>query len=216
MLLTNFIVELDLKNGSVGEVIDICYENSEGPRDPQALPLYVVVDFPDCTIPPESAWDPEHPTWVPVPVFERRCESKCCFQRTIPLRVCKALTIYKSQGMTVGPGHFWEKIVIKLPAEGERRTPGEANVAFSRATDLSAFAILDDPPGSFSTKILFDLGKGDSDDRKRLYEKELEQKQAPTQAWLLDSITQLDVSQQKTFDGGFQELIRWYRTIVPP
>jgi hypothetical protein len=69
MLLTNFVVEEYLFNGSIGKVVDIVYEHASGPRRKGALPLYVVVDFPDCRIPQEDAWDPNHPTYVPIPVI---------------------------------------------------------------------------------------------------------------------------------------------------
>jgi hypothetical protein len=104
MLLTNYVVEEDLKNGSVGTVVDIVYDSPGGPTNPNSNLLYIVVDFPHSTVPPDKAWDSNNPTHIPVPVATQRCEAKCCSQTTVPLRVCKAISIYKSQGMTVGPG----------------------------------------------------------------------------------------------------------------
>ena len=50
MLLKNFVVELNIMNGSVGTVTDIVYKEKEGPREKNNLPPYVVVDFPKCLI----------------------------------------------------------------------------------------------------------------------------------------------------------------------
>ena len=61
----------------------------------------------------------------------------------MPLRVCKALTIHKAQGMSVGPGNPLESAVIYLPEKGERTNPGSALVAISRVTDISFLAICD-------------------------------------------------------------------------
>ena len=50
MLLKNVIVEEKLMNGSIGKVIEIAYDNSNGPNIAGALPLYVVVNFPECSL----------------------------------------------------------------------------------------------------------------------------------------------------------------------
>jgi hypothetical protein len=57
MLLTNYIVEEDLKNVSVGTVVDIIYDSPGSPTDPNSNLLYIVVDFPHSTVPPDEAWD---------------------------------------------------------------------------------------------------------------------------------------------------------------
>ena len=46
MLIKNYIVEWKVMNGSVGTVVDIVYKNSNGPMKENALPEYVIVDFP--------------------------------------------------------------------------------------------------------------------------------------------------------------------------
>ena len=38
-----------------------------------------------------------------------------------PLRVCKAITGHKSQGMTIAKGEPFEMVVVKLPEKGENR-----------------------------------------------------------------------------------------------
>ena len=72
-----------------------------------------------------------------------RCEKRCCTVTSIPLRVCKALTIYKSQGLSVGPENPFESAVLYLPEKGERTNPGSELVTTSRVSDISFLAICD-------------------------------------------------------------------------
>lgn len=58
MLLENFIVEFKLMNGSVGVIRDLCFSNPEGTPDDK---MYVVVDFPDSTVPEEQKLIPNMP-----------------------------------------------------------------------------------------------------------------------------------------------------------
>jgi hypothetical protein len=62
-----------------------------------------------------------------------QCEKKCCSVKPIPLRVCKAISIHKSQGMTIGPEEVIEKVVVYLPEDQREQSPGLELVAFSRA-----------------------------------------------------------------------------------
>ena len=58
----------------------------------------------------------------------------------IPLRVCKALSVQKSQGMTVGEGEMFKKVIMYLLEEQQRKTPGIELTAVSRVkkgTDLA-------------------------------------------------------------------------------
>ena len=42
----------------------------------------------------------------------------------IPLRIAKAITIHKSQGLTIGEEKVWERVIITLPSKGMRRSAG--------------------------------------------------------------------------------------------
>ena len=124
MLLNIFIVEHKIMNESVGTVKDICFRYPEGDRKSGDDMVYVVVDFTDCTIPDHQKLIPNKPrTWVPIPMVQRRCERKCCSMKTIPLQICKSLSIHKSQGMTVGEGKQFKKVVVYLPV-GRNQCPG--------------------------------------------------------------------------------------------
>ena len=72
MLLTNFVVEEGLFNGSVGDLKSIHYAHSSGPN--ADIPKgYAIVDFPQCTISEEKKLIPGMPrTCVPIPIIEVR------------------------------------------------------------------------------------------------------------------------------------------------
>ena len=125
MLLRNFVVEYKLMNGCVGVVKQIVYKTNNGLANEDDFPAYVIVDFPSCTIPQEDALVPNMPaTCVSVPVVDNQCKKRCCSIRAIPLRVCIAISIHKSQGMTIGPGEVFEKVVVYLPEDQREQSPG--------------------------------------------------------------------------------------------
>ena len=143
MLLRNFIVELNLMNGAVGKVIDICYPKGRNPRN-QPSPSYVVVDFKNSTIPKDDKCFENLPsTCVPVPLVTEICQEPCkrCKISTIPLRTCKAITIHKGQGINIGEGQDFEKVVIYFTEGKTRNSPGIDLVALSRAKQLEDIAI---------------------------------------------------------------------------
>jgi len=89
MLTSNLWVNAGLVNGALGKVISIFYSIDS---EPPELPSFVVVDFRQYKGTP---WDISHPTYVPISPITR---GTCC---QISLRMAWALTIHKSQGMTL-------------------------------------------------------------------------------------------------------------------
>ena len=61
----------------------------------------------------------------------------------MPLRDYRALTIHKSQGMSIEPGNPFESAAIYLPEKREKTNPGLELVATSRVTYISFLAMCD-------------------------------------------------------------------------
>ena len=60
---------------------------------------------------------------------ERR-EDNCCSMTTIPLRIFKAITTYKREGIVAGHVHFSERVVDWLTSGKQKRTPDAELVGF--------------------------------------------------------------------------------------
>ena len=219
MLLKNFVVEQDILNGSIGIVREIVYKDAIGPKgDTIQFPAYEVVEFPYSKIPEDKKCFPDKPsTWIPIPVVTERCEKKCCSITTIPLRVCIAITIYKSQGMTIGEGEIFEYVVVYFPEEGRRNSaPGSELVAISRAKKPENLAIGNESL-SLTIMRLMSIGKGKANDKRRAFEQELKGKAGPSQLYYINKIKDLDTNEidnEKSFDGGCQFLLGWYNNKV--
>jgi hypothetical protein len=116
--------------------------------------------FPRQSNSPSEAWNPANPTRISIPITTTRCEKKCCSQKAVPLRVCKAITIHKSQGQTVvGPAQTWKRVVVVgIPARSGRTTPSLEQAAFSRVESKEAFAVADDIP--LDIEMFLKIGQG--------------------------------------------------------
>lgn len=216
MLLKNYIVELGLMNGSVGTVVDIVYEEAEGPRNQSNLPAYVIVDIPKCMFPAVGIGYTEQApkTHVPIPITKEFCERKCCTIETIPLRVCKAITIHKGQGITVGLNHDWENVVIYFVEGKKRSQPGLELVALSRVEDPNCLFVGNNS-FSLTNEQLSNIGRGLAYDKRKEYESMLRDKSIISQKPFVDAIMSLDNSNganEKTFEGGCRFLCDWYRS----
>ena len=135
MLLKNSPSEYKLVNGSIGIVKEIIYKHKDGPRHiPYQLPACVIAEFKESNFSEDTKWRTEkHKSLIPVAPMPILCEKKCCTVTSIPLRICKVITIHKAQGMSIGKGKSFESVIISLPKKGERTNPGSELVAFSRA-----------------------------------------------------------------------------------
>ena len=126
------MTRLGLNNGAIGTVVSIIYKPNV---KPPLLPEIVIVDFPKYRGP---VWDEQHPTWVPITANVVTCEDvrKCCRRTGFPLITGYAITIAKSQGMTIGPNQQVTNVIIKLSPETrmEQLNCGTSYTAFSRVT----------------------------------------------------------------------------------
>ena len=131
VLTDNLWPEMGLINGSKGTVTHIVFQ--EGMHPGNGMPHFIVVAFPDYLGP---SFLPDHPGTVPI--FPRTAEwkvgTKQCTRRSFPLIPAYALTIHKSQGMTIdrpvvidiGPLEFSSGLTYTVCT----RTRNLSNVAF--------------------------------------------------------------------------------------
>lgn len=175
----------------------------------------MIVDFPQCTI-PQSTVPGFPPTCVAIPICTQRCEKKCCSISAIPLRVCVALSIHKSQGMTVGENEQFRRVRMFFPGPTDRKTPGLEIVAASRAKTPNDFVLANDSSEIYKTEIR-KIGATPAYAEKRRFQDMLKQRAQPSQQVTIDAITDLDPNaDDKTFEGGCEFLLRWYRTLLTP
>uniref|UniRef100_A0A1X7TEW2 ATP-dependent DNA helicase n=1 Tax=Amphimedon queenslandica TaxID=400682 RepID=A0A1X7TEW2_AMPQE len=119
MQTSNLWVEVGLDNGAMGTVEAICYKETTPPH----LPVAVMVQFDHYTGPTV------HEGTVPItPVCRNWCSSrKQCSHLQLPLKLAWAVTIHKSQGITL------DKVVIDV---GKKFSCGLTFVACSRVRKL--------------------------------------------------------------------------------
>ena len=125
ILLRNIIVEWKITAGFIGVVRKILYHHPDGPtHNPSYLPAYVIVEFPQSTIPVDKKYFTDRPsTWVNTPAVIESYERKCCNISTIVLRVFISINIHKYQGMIIGPNKIFEYVVIHLLSDTMKKTP---------------------------------------------------------------------------------------------
>ncbi|XP_059066490.1 uncharacterized protein LOC131857783 [Cryptomeria japonica] len=126
MLLANLWIEVGLVNGSIDLVTNIIYEPNTKPPD---LPKFVIVHFQNYKGPP---WDPLHPNDIPIAPIARGRRTQ------IPLTTAWAITIHKSQGLTL------DKATIDI---GNTEKQGLTFTTISRVKSIDGACI--HPPFSF-------------------------------------------------------------------
>jgi hypothetical protein len=224
MLLKNFVVEQKLMNGAVGEVKYLCYRHQNGPypdndevNDEQhdSNLQYAIVDFPDSDIPEEDKFFADLPsTYVPIPIVDEMCEKKCCSVRALPLRCCKALSIHKSQGMTVGPGKPFKFVTVYYPTKRSSAgsTPGLELVATSRAEKLDYLAV-GNVEAEFSKQLLGSIGTTKAYETRKTYLQKVKARAEESANRIKEKITLLDENTVQTYEGGCEFLLAWYNSI---
>ena len=129
MLTMNLWSCVGLCNGATGTVVDIIYQNNYQPPD---LPIAVMVEF-------ENYRGPEFieskPLCIPIcPItVSSQTEIGIHERQQLPLRLAWALTIHKSQGLTLAKA--W------IDIGKSERTAGVSYVAISRVKSLASCVI---------------------------------------------------------------------------
>ena len=129
MLTINLWASVGLCNGATGTVVDIIYATNHQPPD---LPIAVLVKFDDYRGPSFSTDLPSCVPICPITVSAQSLEGVHERQQ-LPLRLAYALTIHKTQGLTLSKA--WVDI------GKSEKTPGIAYVAISRVKTLSSLVI---------------------------------------------------------------------------
>ncbi|XP_059073384.1 uncharacterized protein LOC131874156 [Cryptomeria japonica] len=126
VLTSNLWIQAGLVNGALGYVQKIVYKPGSAPPDP---PTYVMVEFDNYSGLP---FEDHHPNTIPITPIQKG--------RTLqlPLRLAWALTIHKSQGLTL------PKVTIDI---GPRERTGLTFVAVSRVKSLEGLRIM--PPFTY-------------------------------------------------------------------
>ena len=129
MLTMNLWSCAGLCNGATGKIIDILYQENHQPPD---LPIAVIVQFDDYRGPSISE---TLPSCVPICPITVSVQSVDGFheRQQLPLKLAYALTIHKSQGLTM------QKAWIDIGKS--ERTPGVSYVAISRVKTLSSCVV---------------------------------------------------------------------------
>ena len=129
----NFNPLWNLYNGALGRIIAIKFAENTYPHE-DALPLYIIVDFPQYKGP---AWIPNHPTWVPITPVRKYCRLGCCHVTYVPLSLAFARTNHTFQGQEAGPEKHIPAIVVDVGSSVfESTNPGLLYTALSRASTL--------------------------------------------------------------------------------
>ena len=130
-LTVNLATEAGLVNGAMGHVRDVVWSGD--------VPQFVLVEFDTYTGPPFFDCDPSdfnNPLRrsVPITVFPADLDKGRGQRIQFPLRLAWALTIHKSQGMTL------KKATVSI-GNSEGNAPGRTFVAISRLTDINGLVL---------------------------------------------------------------------------
>ena len=128
MLLRNISTPYGLVNGSSGTVKDFMY------GEESTLPEYIIIDFPTYSGPPFFT-KPGQQTWVPIPTYVCHWgEGNRNFRISFPITLAYAITIHKSQGMTI-------VLPVWVSLGDKEIQHGSTYVALSRVTDFRNLCI---------------------------------------------------------------------------
>ena len=129
MLTMNLWSSVGLCNGATGTVVDIIYQNNHQPPD---LPIAVIVEFENYRGP---VFNESRPLCIPIYPITVTSQTEIGFheRQQLPLRLAWALTIHKSQGLTLPKA--W------IDIGKSERTAGVSYVAISRVKSLASCVI---------------------------------------------------------------------------
>ena len=130
MLTRNLWVKTGLCNGAMGFVKFLIYADNSSPPN---LPIAVIVQFDEYTGP---SFDASIPRLVPItPILSENIYSGQVVERQqVPLKLCWAITIHKSQGLTLSKA--------EIDIGKSEKVAGLAYVAISRVKKLEDLLLI--------------------------------------------------------------------------
>ena len=131
MLTTNDWTEVGLTNGAMGHVRDIIFDTNQGPPN---MPKAIVVELDEGYNGPHLPNKPRHVVITPKTNSYESYNNKTYERTQFPLVLAYALTVHKSQGMTL------HKVRVSL-GSSDGRNRGMTYVALSRVTDINNLLI---------------------------------------------------------------------------
>ena len=144
MVRNNMWTEGGVVNGAMGILRHLVVDPADNSVDTDGIrPVVALVEMDNfkCANP----LVPSQPKLVPIRMCTHEWTvghgkySQACSRTQLPLELAWAITIHKSQGLTIGPGHNIQKVVIDVGAT-EHWAPGLLYVAVSRANNLGCIA----------------------------------------------------------------------------
>jgi len=99
---------------------------------------------------------------------------------------------------------------VYLPEAGTRSIPGLELVGISRAMSPGCLAI-GNKSSSLSEFHIKKIGTSAAYDARRLFEQEMKDASPSTQLPIREDIKNLDPCNDKSFEGGCDFLLKWYR-----
>ena len=89
---------------------------------------------------------------------------------TIPLRICKAISIYKCQGMTIGSSEMFSKIVVIILRKKSRMNrPGNHMVAVSKIKESDDIAFISNDSNPLTYESIKSVGKSKPFNNRKLF-----------------------------------------------
>ena len=129
----------------------------------------------------------------------------------LPLQICKATSIHRSEAMTVGEQEEFKKVVVELPVTGRMQCPGIELVAFSRAQMINDWAI-GNPKSELTMQSLKKIGSTKSYKARQEFLKALQNKCGPSQEITQNAISDLDPNEdgnENSYEGGCAFSLKW-------
>ena len=114
MLLTKMFTQYKLVNGSIGSIEEIMFKHMDRNNHmTYELLICFTIEFKETYIDEESEWRINlDKIYIPIVLVTIRCARKYCTITSIPLMLCKVITIHKSYGMNIRHCNPFKSVIV--------------------------------------------------------------------------------------------------------